>query len=351
MSSPIFTLNNGVKIPAIGLGTWQSKPEEVTAAVEYAIKDAGYRHIDCAWYAPSIFQIVLGQIDLLSRAYGNEQAVGEGIRRSGVPREEIFVTSKLWGTYHSKVEQALDESLSRLGLDYLDLYLIHWPIHLNPNGNDPVFPKRPDGTRDILVDWPLSKTWEQMEAVLAKGKVKAIGVSNFSQKKLEEILPTAKVVPAVDQLELHLYNPQHELVSYLKSKDIVPQAYSPLGSTGSPLLSDETASALAQKYELNTADVLLGYLVAKGIVALPKSVTTARIMANYKGAIAAAQKLTEEDIKVLDGVAPGGRQGRNCTITDVWIEGRSGQCTDCFCGLDGFCNRSKAEDPPIAHYR
>ncbi|CAL1698940.1 unnamed protein product [Somion occarium] len=292
MSSPIFTLNNGVKIPAIGLGTWQSKPEEVTAAVEYAIKDAGYRHIDCAW------------------AYGNEQAVGEGIRRSGVPREEIFVTSKLWGTYHSKVEQALDESLSRLGLDYLDLYLIHWPIHLNPNGNDPVFPKRPDGTRDILVDWPLSKTWEQMEAVLAKGKVKAIGVSNFSQKKLEEILPTAKVVPAVDQLELHLYNPQHELVSYLKSKDIVPQAYSPLGSTGSPLLSDETASALAQKYELNTADVLLGYLVAKGIVALPKSVTTARIMANYKGAIAAAQKLTEEDIKVLDGVAPGGKQKR-----------------------------------------
>ncbi|KAK7685526.1 hypothetical protein QCA50_011392 [Cerrena zonata] len=292
MSSPVFTLNTGAKIPAVGYGTWKSTAEEVTAAVEYAIKEAGYRHIDCAW------------------GYGNEEAVGEGIRRSGVPRDQLFVTSKLWSTHHSKVEEALDESLKKLGLEYLDLYLVHWPVHLNPDGNHPAFPTRPDGSRDIVTDWPLSKTWEQMEAVYAKGKAKAIGVSNFSQKKLEEILPTAKVIPAVDQLEFHLYNPQHGLAEYLKSKGILPQAYSPLGSTGSPLLSDETAAAIAKKYDVPVVGILLGYLVAKGIVALPKSVTPTRILSNLKDTVTAAEKLTPEDIKLLDGVAAGGKQKR-----------------------------------------
>ena len=162
--------------------------------------------------------------------------------------------------------------------DWSPVYLIHWPVHLNPKGNHPNIPTRPDGSRDVVEDWPISKTWEQMEAVLKKGKppphsyslhpyqtlligkVRAIGVSNCSEKILEQLLPTATVVPAVDQLELHLYNPQHELVEYLKSKGIVPQAYSPLGSTGSPLLQDEDATAIAKKHGLQTSDVLLGYL-------------------------------------------------------------------------------------------
>ncbi|GBE83892.1 D-galacturonate reductase [Sparassis crispa] len=299
MACPKIKLNNGVEIPVFGLGTWQSKPHEVANAVEYALKEVGYRHLDCAW------------------AYGNEKEVGEGIVKSGVPRSEIFITSKLWCTHHHRVEAALDETLANLGTDYLDLYLIHWPIHLNPNGNDPKFPTRPDGTRDVLTDWKLKDTWSQMEAVLKKGKVKAIGVSNCSEKVLEEqLLPFAEVVPAVDQLEIHLYNPQHKLVEYLSSKGIVTQAYSPLGSTSSPLLADETAAELAKKYELQPADILLGYLVAKNIVTLSKSVTPARIKANYVGALAAAAKLTKEDIAKLDGVAASGKQKR--LISPPW---------------------------------
>ncbi|THH00433.1 hypothetical protein EW026_g2102 [Hermanssonia centrifuga] len=263
---PTIKLNSGTEIPAIGLGTWQSKPEEVISAVEYALKEAGYRHIDCA--------------------------------------------CKLWSTRHQDVEVALDESLSALGVEYLDLYLVHWPICLNPKGNHPNFPTRPDGTRDVIHDWPIWKTWEQMEAVLKKGKVKAIGVSNASEKILEELLPHVSVVPAVDQLELHLYNPQHELLDYLKSKGIVAQAYSPLGSTNSPLHTDEHVTDIAKKYELSNTDVLLGYLLAKGMVVLPKSVTPARISSNFEGAIAALNKLSKEDVEALDKLAPSGKQKR-----------------------------------------
>ncbi|KAI0692897.1 Aldo/keto reductase [Cytidiella melzeri] len=294
---PKIKLNNGTEIPAIGLGTWQSKPEEVIAAVEYALKH-GYRHIDCAF------------------AYGNEKEVGEGIRRSGVPRSEIFITSKLWCTWHHDVEGALDQSLASLGVDYLDLYLVHWPVHLNPRGNHSHFPTKEDGSRDVVTDWPISKTWEQMEAVLAKGKTKAIGVSNFSEKILEQLLPTAKVVPAVDQIELHLYNPQHDLISYLKSKGIVPQAYSPLGSTNSPLFEDEVAKKIAHGHNLQPSDILLGYLLAKDIVVLPKSVTPARIGTNFDGAIAAYKALTKEEVEELDKVAASGKQKR--IIMPAW---------------------------------
>ncbi|KAG5638581.1 hypothetical protein H0H81_011801 [Sphagnurus paluster] len=298
MAVPLIKLNNGNEIPALGLGTWQSKPEEVTSAVSYALKEAGYRHIDCAW------------------AYGNEKDVGAGIRESGVPRAEIFITSKLWGTWHSRVEAALDETLANLGTEYLDLYLIHWPVALNPNGNHHFLPTLPDGTRDIDHAWKLQDTWKQMEAVLKKGKVKAIGVSNFSQVKLEEILATAEIVPVVNQLELHVYNPQHKLIEYLKSKNIVPQAYSPLGSTNSPLLTDETVLEIAKKHSLDASDVLIGYLVAKGFVVLPKSVTPSRIASNLTGPLVAVQKLEKEDIAVLDGLAAAGKQKR--FITPPW---------------------------------
>ncbi|KAF9530293.1 NADP-dependent oxidoreductase domain-containing protein [Crepidotus variabilis] len=298
VGGPKIKLNNGSEIPLIGLGTWQAKPGEVAKAVEFAIKEAGYRHIDCAW------------------AYGNEKEVGEGIKASGIPRSEVFVTSKLWGTYHSRVEECLDQTLGNLGLDYLDLYLVHWPVPMNPKGNHPVFPLLPNGKRDVEHTWPLSETWKQMEAVLKKGKVKSIGVSNFSQAKMEEILQSAEIIPVVDQLELHVYNPQHKLISYLKEKKIVPQAYSPLGSTNSPLLSDETVLRLAGKHSLQPADVLLGYLITKGIVALPKSVTPARIAANFNGATFAAEKLQPEDVESLDALAAAGKQKR--FITPPW---------------------------------
>ncbi|KAJ7078314.1 NADP-dependent oxidoreductase domain-containing protein [Mycena belliarum] len=292
MSIPTLKLNSGYEIPVLGLGTWQSKSEEVTAAVKYALKETSLRHIDCAF------------------GYGNEKDVGAGIAASGVPRSEIFITSKLWGTWHSRVEECLDQTLANLGTDYVDLYLVHWPIALNPNGNHPLIPTLPDGKRDVVHSWDLKDTWKQMEAMVKKGKVRSIGVSNFSEMNLEKILPTAEIVPAVNQLELHVYNPQHKLLAYLRSKGIHPQAYSPLGSTGSPLFSDETVTAIATKYGLQPSDVLLGYLIAKDIVTLPKSVTPSRISSNVTGPLAALGKLQPADIEKLDGLAAGGKQKR-----------------------------------------
>ncbi|KAJ7645167.1 NADP-dependent oxidoreductase domain-containing protein [Mycena polygramma] len=292
MSVPTVKLNSGYEIPIIGLGTWQSKPEEVTAAVAYALKETPLKHIDCAF------------------GYGNEKDVGAGIAASGVPRSEIFITSKLWGTWHSRVEECLDQTLANLGTDYLDLYLMHWPVALNPNGNHPFIPTLPDGKRDVLYDWDLKDTWKQMEAMVKKGKVRTIGVSNFSEMNLEKILPTAEIIPAVDQLELHIYNPQHKLLAYLRSKGIHPQAYSPLGSAGSPLLTDETVAEIAAKHGLQPADVLIGYLVSKNIITLPKSVTPSRIKANVNGGLAALAKLTEADVERLDGLAAAGKQKR-----------------------------------------
>jgi len=289
--SHLLQLKNGQSIPAIGLGTWQSKPNEVARAVEAALR-AGYRHLDCAW------------------AYGNEKEVAEGLRASGVPRAEVYITSKLWSTYHRRVEECLDQTLANLGTDYLDLYLIHWPVALNPNGNHPVFPMRPDGTRDIDESRDLKDTWKEMEEMVKKGKVKSIGASNFSQAMLEKILPTAEIIPAVNQLELHLYNPQLKLLEYLKSKAILPQAYSPLGSTNSPLFTDDVATEIAKKYGLTVSDILLGYLLAKHVVVLPKSVNPVRIEANLKGALAAYKQLTADDVAKLDGVAASGKQKR-----------------------------------------
>ncbi|KIY48875.1 Aldo/keto reductase [Fistulina hepatica ATCC 64428] len=302
MAAPVPTrkLNSGHEIPLIGLGTWQSKPHEVAKAVEYALS-VGYRHLDCA------------------QGYGNEKEVGEGIKASGVPRSEIFITSKLWCTWHSRVEQALDKTLKNLGTDYLDLYLVHWPIALNPNGNDPLFPTLPSGKRDVVGAWKLSDTWKQMEDMVKKGKVRSIGVSNFSPLKMAEILPTATITPAVDQVELHIYNPQLKLLAYLEEKGIVPQAYSPLGSTNSTLFTDEVVTALVAKYKsssLQPADVLLGYLLKKNVVVLPKSVTPSRVKSNLKGALAALKVLTDEDVKQLDGLAAAGKQKR--FITPPW---------------------------------
>lgn len=155
MTTPTVKLNTGATIPLIGLGTWQSPKGEVAHAVEHALK-SGYKHIDAAF------------------CYQNEQEVGEGIKKSGVPRDEIFVTSKLWSTYHSRPAEGLDITLRDLGLDYLDLYLMHWPVALNPNGSHPLFPRKEDGTRDHEKGWDFVKTWKEMERLVETGKVKAV---------------------------------------------------------------------------------------------------------------------------------------------------------------------------------
>jgi len=198
------------------------------------------------------------------------------------------------------------------------VYLIHWPVPLNPKGNHPVFPMLENGNRDIDLSWNISDTWKQMEAVYKSKKVRSIGISNFSEKKIEEVLATAEIVPAVNQLEIHLYNPQHKLMDYLHKKGIVPQAYSPLGSSNSPLFKDELVVELTKKYSTEPANILLAYLLAKDIVVLPKSVTPERIRSNLVETLRVYAKLKadEADVKQLDGVAAAGKQKR--FITPPW---------------------------------
>jgi glycerol 2-dehydrogenase (NADP+) len=276
-------LNTGATIPALGFGTWQSNPGEVRAAVAHAIK-SGYRHIDCAF------------------VYGNEVEVGEGIKEAlsskKIKREDLFITTKLWCTFHSRVEACLDESLKRLQLDYVDLYLIHWPVPMNPKGNDPLFPKLPDGSRDLDSSWSYTQTWSLMEKLPSTGKAKAIGVANFSVPFLENLLASTKTIPAVNQIENHPYLPQQEIVDFCKEKNIHVTAYSPLGSTGSPLFEEEGVQGVARKHKVGPATVLLSFHIPRGSSVLAKSVTPSRIDENRK-----LVELDAEDMAILDAIS------------------------------------------------
>lgn len=258
-----FQLNTGSRIPAVGLGTWQSTETEGFNAVKTALQ-AGYRHIDLAW------------------RYGNRKAVREGIQASGVPRETLFITDKVWQTWHSRAAQALDESLQSLGVEYLDLWLMHWPLSFNPNGNDPGVPKLQDGSRDLESDWDFIKTWQLMESIYLHhpDKIRAIGVSNCSTKHLEQILAIAKIVPAVDQIELHPSLPQHKLAEFCRVKGIQLVAHSPLGSPDSKLLTEKTLVEIGARHGVTAAQCLISWGIQKGWAVLPKSVGPFQICRN-----------------------------------------------------------------------
>ncbi|EUC57875.1 aldo/keto reductase family protein [Rhizoctonia solani AG-3 Rhs1AP] len=248
------TLNTGAEMPTIGLGTWKSAPGEVGQAVAFALKEAGYRHIDTAY------------------AYRNEKEVGQGIKDSGVPRSEIFLTTKLPNTHHGAVQEALDESLSNLGTDYLDLC-----------------------KADKSIDW--INTWKQMEKIYKtqRDKVKAIGVSNVSVEFLERLLKEAQVIPAVNQVELHPSCPQTDVIELCREKGITLTAYSPLGSTNSPLLADPTVTKIAEAHGVHPARILVSlWANTSGIAVLPKSVNPKRIAENNK-----VVELTPEEIAEL----------------------------------------------------
>ncbi len=241
-----YTMNNGLTIPAVGFGTFNSAVEEVYAAVLAALK-AGYRHIDTAAY------------------YGNEDWIGKAIKDSGIPREELFITTKLWNDAHGyeEAKTALKASLEKLQLDYLDLYLIHWPNPVNLR----------DRWQSANAD-----SWRAMEEMVAEGLIKTIGVSNFLVHHMEELLKTAKIVPAVNQLRLAPGVYQAEIVDYCKEKNIVLEAWSPLGR--GELFTHPTMVALAEKYGKTVAQVALAWSWAQGFLPLPKSVTESRIIEN-----------------------------------------------------------------------
>ncbi|KIJ51480.1 hypothetical protein M422DRAFT_203697 [Sphaerobolus stellatus SS14] len=262
--------NTGTSIPAIGLGTWQSKKGEVGQAVKVALQ-SGYRHIDCAWI------------------YRNEDEIGAAIKESGVPRKEIFITSKLWNGFHrpEHVELNLDMTLKALGTDYLDLYLMHWHVAfgLPEDGKPKALPKGKDGK--TIIDWELTndfvKTWRAMEALVDKGKVKAIGVSNFTLGRIKHLLTHARIKPAVNQVEVNWSFPQHELFDWCTTHNVLLEAYSPLGSNSSATyLQNPVIKDIADKNGVQPAQVIVGWLVRRGMVVLVKSVTPSRIRSNIQ---------------------------------------------------------------------
>eukprot|EP00911_Craspedida_sp_UC1_P002732 UC1_evm2s2005 len=291
MTTTTVKLHTGAEMPLVGLGTWKSKPGQVEAAVEAAL-EAGYRHIDCA------------------ACYGNEKEVGTAFSKvfgkegGAIKREDVFVTSKLWNSDHhpDDVEGACKQTLADLGLEYLDLYLVHWP-HAFARGLGK-FPKREDGSVIYDFDIPLLDTWHAMEKLVEAGLVKAIGLSNYNSEQIKEIVTGAKSVkPAVLQVESHPYFTQDPLIAAARENGLVVTAYSPLGSPDRPwakpgepsLLEDPAIAAIGAKYGKTAAHVALRFQVQRGVIVIPKSVTPSRIVANLQ---IHDFELSEEDMTV-----------------------------------------------------
>ncbi len=266
---------NNDKMPAFGLGTWKSEPGEVRAAVRTAVKE-GYRHIDCA------------------AIYGNEKEIGEALSdcfsEGLVTREEMWITSKLWNTAHLKkdVLPALRQTLSDLQLDYLDLYLIHWPVALKPGVGFP------DSAEDFLSpeEAPIQETWREMEKAVNQGLTRHIGVSNFGIKRLSEMMSYAEIKPEVNQVEVHPYLQQSELFQFCKKSGIHLTAYSPLGSPDRPegmkgsnepsLLKNPVIEEIARETGFSPGQILISWALQRGMSVIPKSVNPGRIAENLK---------------------------------------------------------------------
>lgn len=260
------TLNNHVPMPWFGLGVWQISSDAETERVVCNAIEQGYRSIDTA------------------KIYGNERGVGQAIRRCGIPRERLFITTKVWNddVRQDRVAAAFDESMKRLQLDYLDLYLVHWPI-----------------------TGKITAAWRALEQILRTGRVKAIGVSNHLRPHLDELLAAAEVVPAVNQIELHPYLQSPPLVEFCRARKIQVEAWSPL-QRGGALLRDRVITGIAEKHRRTPAQVVLRWDIQSGIVTIPKSVHPQRIAEN---AAIFDFALSDADMAAINALERGQRVG------------------------------------------
>lgn len=268
-TSPLLTLNDGKKIPQLGFGVYKTPNDEVEAAIECAF-EAGYRHIDTA------------------KLYDNEEGVGRAVRNSGLERSSVFVTTKVWNDDHGreKTRRAFEESLERLGLDYVDLYLIHWPMPMN----------------GLAVD-----TWEELIRLREEGLVTSIGVANFPAQRIDELTEATGVVPVLNQIELNPYFAQKDLREANRERGILSQAWAPL-HRGKGLFDEPIIREIAERLEATPAQVVLAWHLALGTIAIPKSVTPSRIRENF-GALNV--RLTPEDLAAIAALDRGeaGRTG------------------------------------------
>lgn len=240
-NTPLLTLNNGTTIPQLGFGVFKVDPDETTRIVTDAL-EVGYRHIDTA------------------AIYGNEEGVGQAIASSGVPRDELFITTKLWNDRQTDAEAAFDESLGKLGLDYVDLYLIHWPTP----------------QKDTFV-----QAWKSLEKIYASGRAKAIGVSNFLVPHLEKLLANTDVVPAVNQIELHPAHQQPEVTAFSREHGIAIEAWGPLGQGKYPLFETPEVSQAAEAHGKTPAQVVIRWHLQTGNIVFPKSNRRERMAENF----------------------------------------------------------------------
>ena len=270
-----FQLNNSQEIPAIGFGTWQiEEGENAYNAVKTAI-EKGYTHIDTA------------------AVYGNEVSVGKAINESGVAREDLYVTTKLWNDMRGEenAKKAFEISLEKLGLDYVDLYLLHWPA------NETQFP---ENWKEIN-----AASWKALEELQAEGKIKAIGVSNFMVKHIEALLETAEIIPVVNQIEFHPGYTQNEVVELCKANNILVQAWSPLGS--GRILQDAIVKEIAAKHNVSVGQVCIQFAIQQDVLPLPKSENPT----NIKNNLNVDFELSTEEIEQLRNLNESGFSGLN----------------------------------------